>query len=136
MKAFNEAQATVTDARKLEAKAHADLTGPMADSTSTVQNLVTISSTTTGVALTVLKETQGAANKLYNDAEKLADHAQRMEQLALDSELTDAGRAAAARAGQLAHAGATETAAAAAKIEKAVGKVPADIRNAIAKEPG
>ncbi len=88
------------------------------------------------MALTIVKETQGAANELYDEADEIADHAQRMEQLALDSELTDAGRAAAARAGLLASAGADETATQAAKIEKAVGKVPPSVRNLIAKDPG
>jgi hypothetical protein len=134
--AFNEAATTVTEARQLEAKAHADLTAPMRESASTVQNLVTIGSTVSGAALDIIKEVQGGANELYDEAGDLEDHAQRMEQLALDSELTDAGRAAAARAGQLAGAGAEETITEASKIESAVGKVPSTLRNAIAAEPG
>jgi hypothetical protein len=86
--------------------------------------------------LSIISGTQGAANDLYNDAKDISDHAQRMEQLALDSDLTDAGRAAAVRAGMLASAGAVETSAQAANIEKTVGKVPQSIRNFIAKNPG
>jgi HPt (histidine-containing phosphotransfer) domain-containing protein len=134
--AFNEAQTTVNDARKVETQAHSNLTGPMQDASNTTQNLVTISSIATGAGLGILSGTQGAANDLYNEAEDISSHAQRMEQLALDSELTDAGRAAAARAGMLANAGAAETSAQAAKIENAVGKVPEPIRNFIAKNPG
>jgi len=108
----------------------------MQESTSTVGNLVTISSTATGTVLSIVKETQGAANELYDEADDIASHAQRMEQLALDSELTSAGRAAAARAGQLAGFGAAETTEQAANIERAVNKVPSSVRNIIAKNPG
>lgn len=134
--AFNEARTTVSDARALETRAHATLTGPMRDASSTTQNLVTISSIASGAGLGILSGAQGAANDLYNEAAAISSHAQRMEQLAVDSELTDAGRAAAARAGMLAYAGAAETSTQAAKIENAVGKVPAPIRNFIAKNPG
>lgn len=136
LSAFNEAKATVTGARQLESQAHSNLTGPMQDSTTMTQNLVTISSTATGIGLSVLGNTQDAANDLYDDADDITAHAQRMEQLALDSDLTDAGRAAAARAGTLANAGASETSAEAASIEKAVNRVPGPIRDFIAKNPG
>jgi uncharacterized protein YukE len=134
--AFHEASATVTEARRLEAGAHARLTAPMRDSTTTVQNMTSIGSNVTGAALGIIKETQGAANELYEHADRIAEHAQRMEQLALDTELTEAGRAAAARAGQLAGAGAAQTSLEAAAIEKAVNKVPAGVRDAIARDPG
>jgi hypothetical protein len=136
VRAFTEVQATVTDARQLEAKAHAQLTVPMRDSASTAESLPTIGSEVAGAGLAVIKEVQGAANELYEQADKIAEHGQRMEQLALDSELTDAGRAAAARTGQLAGTGAEETSAEAAKIEKSVRAVPQGVRDAIAKDPG
>jgi hypothetical protein len=134
--AFSEARTTVTEARELESEAHTRLTAPMQDSTTTVQSLATIGSGLTGAGLTVVKEVQGAANEMYDKADDIAEHAQRMQQLAVDSELTDAGRAAAARAGQLASAGADETAAEAARMEKAVSKVPKGVRDIIAKDPG
>jgi hypothetical protein len=136
LSAFNEAQATVSGARQLESHAHNNLTGPMQDATTTTQNLVITSSTATGVGLSALGNTQDAANDLYDDADDITAHAQRMERLALDSDLTDAGRAAAARSGMLASAGAAETSAEAASIEKAVNNVPAPIRGLIAKNPG
>ncbi|HEX5402337.1 MAG TPA: hypothetical protein VFX16_08555 [Pseudonocardiaceae bacterium] len=134
--AFREARTTVTEARQLESEAHTQLTGPMRDSTNRVRSLATIGSGLTGAGLTVVQEVQGAANELYDAADNIAQHAQRMQQLAVDSELTDAGRAAAARAGQLASAGAQETAAEAARMEKAVDKVPESVRDLIAKNPG
>ncbi|HEX3591878.1 MAG TPA: hypothetical protein VHV74_19830 [Pseudonocardiaceae bacterium] len=136
VRAFREAQATVTEARQREAQAHLLLTEPMRTTTSTVENLRSISSTVAETALSAIGETHTAANELYDEAEKIEAHAQRMEQLAIDSELTDAGRAAAARSGQLARAGADETSAEAAKIEGAVRKVPRGVRGAIAANPG
>lgn len=136
LSAFNEAQTTVSGARQVESQAHRNLTGPMQNATTMTQNLVTISSTATGIGLSILGNTQDAASDLYDDADDITAHAQRMEQLALDSDLTDAGRAAAARSGMLASAGAAETSEEAASIEKAVNKVPAPIRDFIAKNPG
>lgn len=134
--AFKEVQSTVTEARQLEAQAHANLTPPMQETSNTVQTLVTISSNVSSVTLNTIQGVEGAAQDLYNDADDIEAHAQRMEQLALDSELTDAGRAAAARAGQLSSAGAAETEAEAAKIQGAVKKVPQGLRTAIAANPG
>ncbi len=134
--AFKEAQSTVTEARQLEARAHASLTPPMKEASNTVQTLVTISSNVSGVTLNTIQGVEGAAQELYTDADDIETHAQRMEQLALDSELTDAGRAAAARAGQLGLTGAAETEAEAARIEGAVKKVPQSLRTAIAASPG
>jgi hypothetical protein len=136
VQAFSEAQATVTEARGLEAQAHANVTPPMQEADNTVQALVTISSNVSGVTLNAIQGVEGAAQELYQEADGIESHAQRMEQLALDSELTDAGRAAAARAGQLGSTGAAETEAEAAKIEGAVKKVPQSLRTAIAANPG
>lgn len=134
--AFNEAQTTVNEARQLEAQAHSALTQPMQQTTNAVQTLVTIGSNATGVTLNSIQGVEGAAQDLFHEADDIEAHAQRMEQLALDSELTDAGRAAAARAGIVSSAGAAETEAEATKIQSAVSKVPQGLRTAIAANPG
>lgn len=136
LSAFKEAQATVTEARELEAQAHAELTPPMQQANNTVQTLVTISSNVSGTTLNTIQGIQGAAQDLYRQAGDIEAHSQRMEQLALDSELTDAGRAAAARAGQLSSAGAAGVEAQATKIESSVNKIPAGVRKVIAANPG
>jgi hypothetical protein len=134
--AFKEAESTVTEARQLEAQAHANLTPPMQEANNTVQTLVTISSNVSSVTLNTIQGVEGAAQELYRDADDIDAHAQRMEQLALDSELTDAGRAAAARAGQFSSAGAAATEAQATKIEGAAKKIPPGLRKIIAANPG
>ena len=134
--AFNEAETTVNGARKLEAQAHATLTVPMQQTSNTVQTLVTISSNVGSVTLNTIQGVEGTAQELYDEADNIEAHAQRMEQLALDSELTDAGRAAAARASGFSAAGAALTEAQATKIESAVNKVPPGLRKIIAANPG
>jgi uncharacterized protein YukE len=134
--AFNEARTTVDNARHLEAEAHAKLTGPTQESNNTAKNLKTIGSTVIGTSLSFVKSTHSAAKELFDDAGKIQGTADRMQELAVDAELTDASRAAAARAAEAAGKGAAATRATAARVERPVAKIPEPLRNAIAKNPG
>lgn len=134
--AFDRAQAAVSRARASQADAHQSLDKAMVDPLASIKSTKSIGMLVGGTALSSVKSTQTAANDLFENADKVATNANRMQAIAEDPALTAAGRAAATRAANVFEYGAKQEHANYEQVQKPIGRVPESIRQGIELSPG
>ncbi|MGH3794682.1 MAG: hypothetical protein ACRDSP_07305 [Pseudonocardiaceae bacterium] len=134
--AFDEASATVVDARLREAEAHRALDVAMDRGGTDLSGIKFIGTTVVSVALGVIAGLQTAVSDLLRKADKLRNHGERMQALADEPEASAATRAAAIWAANAAATGEARTRADARRLQGPIRAVPADARLTIAHNPG
>lgn len=136
VRAFDEASATVVDARLREAEAHRALDTAMDRSDTDLNGMKAIGTTIVGVALGVIAGLQTAVSDLLRKADKLRNHGTRMQALADEPKGSAAKRAAAIWAANAAAAGEARTRAEAHRLQGPIRAIPEGARLTIAHNPG
>lgn len=132
--AFAAVSAMVADARQQQEEAHHDLDKAMQDPLATLKSLKTYTVYVVSNALNYLKTRQTMANDLFKDADRIADHGQRMQDIANDSTGPASTREAAERTAEKARKGADETGNLAKKTQP--NHLPDWARRGIEANPG
>ena len=134
--AFTEASATVGEARQMEADAHRKLDAAMNQGDVDTGALKTVGMAVVGAGLGTIGGLQNAANDLLRQAEKISDHANRMQALAVEATAAHSTRGAAAQAARAALDGEARTRAEAGRYERPIRTIPEPIRQGIGNNPG
>lgn len=136
VQAFDEASATVVDARSREYEAHRALDAAMDQGGTDLSALKAIGTTIVGTALGVIAGLQSAVSNLLRQADKIRNHGKRMQELAEEPKGPAAKRAAAIWSANAAAAGETRTRAEAQRLQAPIRPIPEKVRLAIAHSPG
>lgn len=131
--AFQEASATVIDARQQQEDAHRDLDNGMQDPLATIKKMKTYGMFVASNSLSIAKTRQTQANDFFEEANKVKEHGNRMQAIADNPENAAATRAAAERAAQVSSEGAEATRAQGVQYQL---KGPGWLRTGIEANPG
>lgn len=134
--AFTEVSITVAEARHKETEAHHTLDAAMDQGRAGAKGLNPAATALTGAALGAVQNTQAVANNLIQQADKIRDHADRMQALAVEPTATQAVRSAATRAAAAAQDGQARTRAQAERLQRPISWIPESARQRIAASPG
>lgn len=131
--AFQEASATVIDARQQQEDAHRDLDNGMQDRLATIKKMKTYGMFVASNSLSIAKTRQTQANDFFEKAGKIENHSRRMLEIARDPASAGATRAAAERAAQASGAGSEVTRAQGVQYQL---KAPNWLRTGVEANPG
>lgn len=134
--AFDEAGATVVEARSREDEAHRALDAAMDQGGTDLSTLKAIGTTIVGTALGVIAGLQTAVSNLLGLADKIKNHGKRMQELADESKGPAARRAAAIWSANAAASGEAATRAEARRLGAPLRPFPENVRRTIAHNPG
>lgn len=136
VRAFEEAGATVVDARLREAEAHRALDIAMDRGGIDLNGMKAIGTTIVGIGLGLIAGLQTAVSDLLRKADKLRNHGMRMQEMADEPKGSAAKRAAAIWAANAAAAGEGRTRAEAHRLQAPIRAIPEGARLTIAHNPG